>query len=101
MRKLLVVMLVIVLLSLAVAALAQGQAPAGGGGGGGGMRGGGMRGGGFAPAPVPVMMTLDNFIFVELGGYLYKIDPAQMKVVGVCFLSPPGAAAPMAAPPAQ
>jgi hypothetical protein len=99
MKRLTLVLLVLVLMSLAVAALAQDQAPPPPGAGpGGGMRG--MRGGGAPMPPTPVMMVFQDFIFVELGNVLYKIDPAQMKVVGSCPLAtPPGGPGGMPAPP--
>jgi hypothetical protein len=97
MRKVLVVLMVLVLLALAVNAFAQ--APGGGGGGGGGNGGGGGRGGGMGggmrgAAPTPVMMVYQDMIYVELGGWLYKIDPVKMVVVGQVFLTAPTPAAP-------
>jgi hypothetical protein len=43
-------------------------------------------------------------LFVELGDVLYKVDPAQMKLLGSCTLVAPGgaeagAAAPLPPPP--
>lgn len=119
MRVVAVVLMVLFLLVLTVEAFAQGDQPAGGAGGpapgapgggragGGGFRGpdGGMRMGGMMPQPTPVMMSFQDYIFVILGNVMYKVDPKEMKVVGVVVLTPPGmritgeGAMPLPAPP--
>lgn len=105
MKVVVVVLMVVLMLGLAVEAFAQGDQPAGGAGGpapggpGGGGRGraggfrgpdGGMRMGGMMPQTAPVMMSFQDFIFVVLGNVMYKVDPKEMKVVGVVVLTPPG-----------
>ncbi len=118
MKVVAVVLMVLLMLGLAVEAFAQGDQPAGGAGGpapgagggrggAGGFRGpdGGFRMGGMMPQPTPVMMSFQDFIFVVLGNVMYKVDPKEMKVVGVVVLTPPGmritgeGATPLPAPP--
>jgi hypothetical protein len=106
MTRVVIVLLVFVLLALAVATFAQGQGGggifggfggggAGGGAGGGrGMGGPGMGGGGMQMPPAPAMMGYQDFVFVELNSVVYKIDPAQMRVVGALFLLAPAAPVP-------
>jgi hypothetical protein len=92
------VVLVMLLLVLAVEAFAQGQPGAAGPAPGAPAAGGRVRGGdgafrgmgGMMPQPTPVMMTFQDYIFVVLGNVMYKIDPKEMKVVGVAVLTPPG-----------
>jgi len=99
MRSVTVTLLVLCLLLLAVAAFAQDQ-PAGGGGGRGGP-GGGFRGmgGGFGPMATPAIITFQDYIFVVMGGWIYKVDPKEVKVVGMAQLTPPPTV--ITAPPAQ
>ena len=68
----------------------------GGGGFGGGQPGFGFPSSGFgnpgappAPAPNPVMMMHDGFIFIVMGSTLFKVSEKEMKIVARVELTPP------------
>ena len=101
MRAITVSLLVVCLLLLAVAAFAQDQPAGGGGGGGRGGGGGGFRGmgGGMGMMAPPAIITFQDYLFVVVGGWIYKVDPKEVKVVGMAQLTPPPTV--ITAPPAQ
>lgn len=77
MSRVVIVLSVTVLLAMAVATCAQGQG-----------------GGADQSPPAPALLAYQDFVFVELNSVVYKIDPAQAKVVAALFLLAPGAPVP-------